>query len=648
MNRARFIQFAAACLIGLMASTALSSIDPLALERGRFLDALSSLERGKLKNFKRLAAQLEDYPLYPYLEYRELRKRLNRAKHAEVADFIERYADQPVGQRMRRAWLYALAKQRQWKDFLSVYTGRQSTRLQCYELRARHETNDTDNLVEDALRLWMVGHSQDKACDTIFKYLDRKGALTRERVWQRIALAMQKGQPSLATYLAKRLPASDQKWVNAWREARTKPATMLASELLADDVPQAREIVLYAVQRIARSDLDEAQRKWAAIKPRYTFDPEASAKLERFMAFRAALNRHPKAHEWLLALPETAVDEQIREWRARTAIAAGHWDMLLRHIADMPPEQAAAEEWRYWEARAYQETDSPLQATDGFARLAKERDYHGFLAADALEWPYEMGNRPLALNPEDIDALARRPAFVRAGELYRADMLVDARREWRHAISELTTEQIKQAAALAHQWGWHDQAILTVARAREFGDLVLRFPLAHKDKVEQHAIDKKLDPGHVFAVIRQESAFNPEARSSAGARGLMQLMPRTGRITARKYSIPLGDLRRLYDADKNISIGTAYLSQVMNEYDRNMVLASAAYNAGPHRVKRWLPDEESQEAERWVAMVPFNETRKYIQRVLAYSAIYDWRMEMPITTLDEQMPDIYPPEYYAD
>ncbi len=370
MSRARFIQFAAACLIGLHASTALSDVDPLAVERGRFLDALSSLERGKLKHFRRLASQLEDYPLFPYLEYRDLRRRLNIAKHAEVADFIERYADQPVGQRMRRAWLYKLAKQRQWKDFLSTYTGKQSTRLQCYQLRARQETNDTENLVEDALRLWMVGHSQDKACDTIFKYLDRKGALTRERIWQRIALAMHKGQPSLATYLAKRLPASDQKWVNAWREARTKPATMLASKLLADDVPEARKIVLYAVQRIARSDLDEAQKKWASIKPRYTFDPVASARLERFIAFRAALNRHPLAHDWLLALPEIAVDEQIREWRARTAIAAGHWDMLIQHIADMPPEQAAAEEWRYWEARAYQETDSPLPAPAAYLQYA--------------------------------------------------------------------------------------------------------------------------------------------------------------------------------------------------------------------------------------------------------------------------------------
>ena len=366
------------------------------------------------------------------------------------------------------------------------------------------------------------------------------------------------------------------------------------------------------------------------------------------MALRAAWRRHPLAHDWLLAVPDEAVDTEVREWRARTAIANGLWDILLSHIHAMPPAEAQREEWRYWEARAYQEIGATLKASDRFARLAKERDYHGFLAADELAWPYEMDNRPLELETADIEALAQRPGFLRARELYRAEMWVEARREWHHAIKDLTPDQIRQAAALAHHWGWHDRAILTVARAKSYDDLVLRFPLAHKEQVDKHAASNELDSGHVFAVIRQESAFNPDAYSSAGARGLMQLMPRTGRITARKYSIPLAGLHKLYEADKNISIGTAYLSQVMDDYDRNIVLASAAYNAGPHRVKRWLPEEKPQEAGRWVANVPFDETRKYIQRVLAYAAIYDWRMERPITTLDEHMPDIHPNDYYAE
>ncbi len=648
MQYARLFALCILCLTGLQHTAASEEDDPLLEQRTRFLAALDTLEQNRTAGFSQLADGLKDYPLHPYLEYRALHKRLDQAEHKEVAEFIDRYRDEPVGIRMRRAWLYALAKQGNWPAFLSTYEGDQPTRLQCYQLKGRLKTGDTDNLVEDALRLWTVGRSQDKACDDIFMYLDRKNALTRERVWARIRLAMQAGQPSLATYLAKRLPAADRQWVTAWRDARSKPASMLSSKQLAADVPQAREIVLYAIERIARSNLDEAQEKWPGIKSRYTFEPGEIAALERSMALRAAWQRHERAHEWLLAVADDAVDEEVREWRARTAIAAGLWDNLLSHIHAMPPAEAQREEWRYWEARAYHEIGARLQASDRFARLARERDYHGFLAADALAWPYEMGNRPLPadLSPEDV--LKKRPGLLRARELYRAELWTDARREWHHAIKGLTEEETKQAAALAHAWGWHDRAILTIARAEEYDDLVLRFPLAHKEQVEQHASTNKLDPGHVFAVIRQESAFNSDAHSSAGARGLMQLMPKTGRITARKYSIPLGGLHSLYEADKNISIGTAYLSQVMNDYDRNVVLASTAYNAGPHRVKHWLPEEDPQQAERWIAMVPFDETRKYIQRILAYAAIYDWRMEQPITTLDEHMPDIHPNEYYEN
>ncbi|MCK5383595.1 MAG: lytic transglycosylase domain-containing protein, partial [Gammaproteobacteria bacterium] len=161
------------------------------------------------------------------------------------------------------------------------------------------------------------------------------------------------------------------------------------------------------------------------------------------------------------------------------------------------------------------------------------------------------------------------------------------------------------------------------------------------------ALDRQLEPAHVYAVIRQESAFNKDALSPAGAMGLMQLMPRTGHATARKYNIPLGNTRLLYQPDKNITIGSAYLKQVMDQYDKNIILASAAYNAGPHRVDRWLPDEEAQAADSWIALIPYRETRKYVQRILSYIAIYDWRMEQSVTPLRQHMPAIQPTGSYT-
>jgi soluble lytic murein transglycosylase len=295
---------------------------------------------------------------------------------------------------------------------------------------------------------------------------------------------------------------------------------------------------------------------------------------------------------------------------------------------------------------ALEKTDRRIQAMDEFGQLAKLRDYHGFLAADFLRWPYEMSNQPVGYTEAALGSLAQQPGFVRARELYRAELYTDARREWEQAIKGLSDADLKLAAVLASRWGWHDRAILTVARSRDYDDLALRFPLSFAEDVQRQARNYQLDAGHVYAVIRQESAFNKDARSHAGAMGLMQLMPKTGRVTARKYDIPLASTRNLFEPDKNISIGSAYLKQVMDQYDNNIVLASAAYNAGPHRVRRWLPETESRDAASWIALIPFRETRTYVQRVLAYAAIYDWRMQQKITPLHEHMPRVMPRSHY--
>jgi soluble lytic murein transglycosylase len=349
----------------------------------------------------------------------------------------------------------------------------------------------------------------------------------------------------------------------------------------------------------------------------------------------------------MVAVPDEAVDAKLREWRIRTAVSDGNWSAVVTHTSNLAPEETQREEWRYWRAHALDQTGERARALDDFSRLARERDYHGFLAADFMNWPYEMSNQPIEYDPAALEALANQPGFIRARELYKAELFIDARREWHWITRNLSPDELKLAAVLAEQWGWHDRAILTVAQSKDYNDLNLRFPINYQSEVRKIAKQFQLEPAHVYAVIRQESAFNKDARSHAGALGLMQLMPRTGRVTAKKHNIALPSTSLLYEPDKNISIGSAYLKQVMEAYDDNIVLASAAYNAGPHRVKRWLPEDEEKPAARWIAMVPFNETRNYIQRILAYIAIYDWRLEQPATPLKKHMPLIRPNETYA-
>jgi len=647
-NHPSMLRILTALVLSAAVTTCLAKPAPLNEQREQFLKARKALQNQQLGRYRELAEQLRDYPLYPYLQYAELRTRLATASEQEVTRFLKTHADLPLGTLLQRAWLNSLARQQRWKLFLKHYRMPQPVELQCYALQARLQTGDRQGIEKDILPLWLVGKSQPDPCDPVFEYLYASDYLSDELVWQRIRLAMKNNRTSLAGYLARRLPDSGEQWVALWRQAHSNPSATLRNPRLEDDTPLTREIILHALRRLARFDPVQAREKWQVIGAGYDFDDAQRGAFERYIALLAAQSHEPAAQDWLEALPQQVQDQRIREWLIRSAIRNRDWGAVLEHIRALPATERNADEWRYWRAHALEKTEQRLPAMNQYAFLARERSYHGFLAADYLSWPYEMGHTALEYDPPELEELRQRPGLVRAHELYLADLLSDARREWAHATRDMSNTELKLAAVLASQWGWNDRAILTIARTGDYADLKLRFPLEYADRVRLHAENSGLDPGYVFAVIRQESAFNRQARSPAGARGLMQLMPATGKLTARSNRISYHGTSQLYDTDKNIQLGTSYLRQVMDRFDNNPVLAAASYNAGPHRVQRWLPDTGPQSAPSWIANIPYSETRQYVQRILAYSAIYDWRMERPVTRLAKRMPAVLPGTHYED
>jgi soluble lytic murein transglycosylase len=621
--------------------------ETLQAQRTQFLAARKALEARDTQRFRQITGQLRDYPLYSYLEYMDLRQRISRAGKGEIDLFLKTWSDQPVSKRLKQAWLYSLARQQRWQQFLDYYDGSGSVELQCHALQARIKTGDTGDIAADIIPLWLVGKSQSDACDPAFSYLYDNNLVRDELRWDRIRLAMQNNQPALAKWLARKLPAKDTAWVDLWREAHSNPSATLKNPRLDMNKTVVHDIILHALRRLARFDPEQAHRKWESIKSGYSFTDEQRGSVERYIALSAAQNHLPQAYDWLAALPASQQDRRIREWQLRAAIGNSDWEAILERTRKLPSEERDTDEWRYWHAVATEKLDDGPPPTELFALLAGERSYHGFLAADYLDWPYAMGDRPLTADPAALERLSRRPGLVRARELFSVDMPIDARREWFYATQDMTNDELKLAAVLAREWGWNDRAILTVAQAGDYADLKLRFPLEHEDRVRHYAKLAGLEPGYVFAVIRQESAFTRDARSPAGARGLMQLMPATGKRTAHKLDIRWTGTSSLFDTDHNIRLGTAYLREVMDRYGDNPVLASASYNAGPHRVRRWLPEQGSRSAVSWVATIPYQETRKYVQRVLAYNTIYDWRLDLPLTRLEQRMPTVYTEDHYT-
>jgi soluble lytic murein transglycosylase len=585
-----------------------------------------------------LESLLKGYALYPYLEYARLKATLPRVSATQVEAFLKRYADTPLASLLRSRWLSVLAKRKDWNNYLRFYQPQNNVERRCHYLQALIETGQKELAFPKVPALWLYGKSRPKACDPVFKVWKQAGKLTQELVWQRIGLAMDRGNIKLARYLKKSLPAAEHRWVDAWIRIHKKPQLALSSKLLKKPHPQRFRILRDAAYRQIRKDPLAAIDYWKKLQQRFRFPPMEKHLVDRKLALWLVRNDAPQAIGFLADLQPCGHDIRLQEALARSALFHKDWPQVVRRIREMPEEEQHTERWRYWMARALEQSGKRQQANSLYTELAHERSYYGFLSADRIGGNYRFAPGKTTVDPSVDTRISGHPAVPRIRELLALERWVDARREWRLLTSGLSSEEYKAAARLAKSWNWHDQAIFTLAKSDYWDDLELRFPLEHARQVRHFSGRNGLDISWVFGVIRQESAFNPSVRSYAGAIGLMQLMPATARRVAIKLLKRKKAPRRkdLITPKTNIELGTAYLADVLASLGENPVLATAAYNAGPHRVKRWLPRNRLP-ADIWVELIPFKETRGYVQRVFTYAAIYDYRLKRSITRLSDRM-----------
>ena len=406
-----------------------------------------------------------------------------------------------------------------------------------------------------------------------------------------------------------------------------------------DDTPDTRAAAVHAVGRLARNKVDHAERAWQDISQRLAFTASESGRAAALIAHRAAATDHPRRLALLDAVPTGAMTPALHAYRIREAIAARDWQRLAAWTEGPPQEGVSALRWRYWHARALDRLGRSAAAAVLYEALATERDYYGFLAADHLQLDYQFNNVPVAPQTDEYAAVMAMPGVARAHELYLTDRRFQARRELYFELGRLERRKQEVLAAILAEWGWHAGAIAALGRAQSWDDLALRFPLRHAALVSEYGQKRQLEPARIMAIMRSESAFVTDARSGAGALGLMQLMPATARETAQQIGLKYKSSRALYEPRTNIALGSAYLTRVIRRFGGSFVMASAAYNAGPHRVKRWqkaacIP------AAIWIDTIPFTETRRYVRRALFYTAIYQWRMGREVTRLADVTPPV--------
>ncbi|WP_207626529.1 transglycosylase SLT domain-containing protein [Parendozoicomonas haliclonae] len=602
----------------------------------------AALKKGNSQLYLDSRDQLEGYPLTDYLESLYLANRFDKLSQKDIDRFVARNPDLPQAYSLQYQWLRWLAAKKHWKNYLIAYDKMniQGGRYQCFKGRALLATGQKSKAWKEAEQLWLVGKSQDKTCDMLFTRWKKAGGLTQKLAAQRFWLAVDKRELSLARYIDRSITAPQYKNSTRLFWRIHKDASLLAKQNLFDGKKKSHQkIMLYGINRLISKDKDKAADIWLALRNKHAFDVAQIERTDKRLALKFAKNFTDNADEQIARIDPAYKYPEVTKWRIRLALSEQNWGDVLERIQKLPPSLRNKNRWSYWDTVARLKLNNYESVTNNQAlvRLSQERSFYGFLVAGMTELPFQLNHQTPEHSPQSIEALAAKyRGFARIGEWLELERVSLAQSELNRIRPRLTAEERKLLPYLAKGYGWHHQAIMAAAREALWNDLELRFPSPESSLFARYSKDREIDGLWALSIARQESAFNARARSHAGARGLMQLMPGTAKQAARKGDVPYRGASDLYNPEKNISIGTAHLAWLAKRFEGNTIYATAAYNAGSSAVKRWLAARGDLPLDIWIETIPYDETRGYVQNVLAFRVIYGLREQGNVEMFTKQ------------
>ena len=588
---------------------------------------------------------LRSFVIYDYLTAARLRRDLvlqpGDELDAAIDTFLLAHARQPVARALRHDWLANLAERRRWDLFLPRSTDVSDPALICDRLQARLETGDLKGLGPDVLVRWNVPQKQPRECDSVFAWLRQQGLISPALAEVRTRAALAAENPHLAREFAADLTPAAAAPLLQWAQLLENPKPTLNALAANPLAPVETDALDAGVNRLARSDPGTALSLLPRLLSRPDMSPGLRGRLERDVALGAAYDRHPDALAALASVPGDTSDDEVWQWRARTALWRMDYRQALTWIEQMPATLAAQPRWRYWRARAVAATQGDDAAAPLYAEIAGLRDYYGYLAADRLHHPYALNAQP-SLDDQAAQAmLAAQPGLVRAHALFDCSLNDDAVAEWANELSDASPATKVQAAHLAAGWGWYAQSIATLAQAGEWNDVRLRYPRPYAAAIGDASTLTQVPGDWILAIMRQESLFRRDAVSRAGARGLMQIRTSTATALAHRWQLPNPTPDTLFDPNVAVTLGAAYLRELLNRYDGQLGPALAAYNAGPLPVARWLPGHPM-DADIWIENIAYGETRDYLQRIFEHIVAYSWVRDAEPPRLASLLPQIQP------
>lgn len=619
----------ALALLPLGCASAAVGRDSFKNTREAFKQAYASVATSPVQEPADDSEALRTYPLYPYLQAARIKRALAEASNEiGVADqraesFVGYYERDPVGRDLRSAWLGSLALRQQWPTFLAHYREESSNdTLRCHSFTARIELGRTEDLSLDIAQQWLTPSSLPD-CERAFEWLRNEKALTPELVEQRVRRALENNNASFAKQVAVSLPAERSAPLLRWAaliESPQKQIDVLIASPGQEVDPKAQ---LAGWTRLARIDRDGALRRYESFVRARGLTEQTASRYALSLALALSWDRRPQALAYFNRVLPEDFDDVAREWQVRAALWAGDWKLVGNTIASMSDQQRGLARWRYWAARAAERSGEPQLARQLYESVLIDDNFYSIMAAARLDRTITPHPEKLVVDQEQLERMEQLPAMVRSRELLLSDMRGPANSEWSFGFDQLTDTGRTQAIHLAARWGWYDQAIATASQQRVFNDYALLYPQPYDAEVLSAAKLSGLAPQLIYGVMRQESLYRRDAVSSAGARGLLQMLPETARRTATQWRRPRPSTEDLFNPVINVQLGASHLRTLVDRFGGQTLVALAGYNAGPNAAARWLPSE-SLDPDVWIENIPYNETRSYVQRILWHKVVFSW------------------------
>lgn len=617
----------------LICALALACVSPaFATDRqdDAFRAAADAFRRGQASKLDRAAALLKGYSLEPYVRYWQLKLRLDDADSSAVREMLAENDGLLLGEELRNDWLRVLGKRSQWDDFFAEYPrlAVEAPDVTCLALQGRWRRGDQATLVE-VREFWNAPHDIPDACMPLIEteIADRK--ITTSDVWDRVRVLLADGELNAAKQTINYLPAAETPRERTIDSIARHPEHYIERNRFDPRKRMDRELMIFAVTRVARKDA-ELGASYFTRRLQERFPPQDQGYVWGQIATQAARQHLPTATLWFSRTGDAPLTDDQLAWRARAALRDENWPEVGAAIDRMSAEERQDPTWIYWKARSLHAAGNDRDAELLYGQISHRHDFYGKLAREELGVPLSIPPRGYAPSDAEVATAAKNVSLQRALALFHEEMRTPAVQEWNWGVRGMSDRELLAAAELARRYEIWDRAISTADRTIGTHDFSVRFLAPYRDLFVEQARAQGLEENWVLGLVRQESRFISDARSSSGASGLMQLMPRTARWVARQIGMRNYSWRRVTDVDVNIALGTSYLRYVYDELGGSSVLAATAYNAGPRRAQRWRADHPL-EGAIYAETIPFSETREYVKKVMSntvyYAAIYGGAVE---------------------